>query len=52
MKSKTHAAKHTHTDNGGAARDWKILSDHPPLRGAIAFPDIPLNHESGELLIV
>jgi hypothetical protein len=32
-----NAAKHTHHDNGGAARDWKTLSIRPPLRGAMAF---------------
>jgi len=33
--------EHTHHDNGGAARDWKMVSIRPPLRGAMALPDIP-----------
>jgi hypothetical protein len=36
-----NAAKHTHHDNGGAARDWKVLSLRPPLRGAMTFGDMP-----------
>jgi hypothetical protein len=35
------SVKHTHTDNGGAARDWKVLSIRPPLRGATALHAIP-----------
>jgi hypothetical protein len=34
-------SKHTPHDNGGAARDWKVLSIRPPLRGAMAFHDTP-----------
>jgi len=30
-------AEHTHHDNGGAARDWNVLSIRPPLRGAMAL---------------
>lgn len=33
--------KHTRTDNGGAAGNWKVLSIRPPLRCAMAFADIP-----------
>ncbi len=29
--------KHTHHDNGGAARNWKLSSFHSPLRGADSF---------------
>jgi hypothetical protein len=35
-------SKHTPHDNGGAARDWKVLSIRPPLRGAMAFGAMPL----------
>jgi len=41
MSLNMRAAKHSHTDNGGVARDWKVLSIRPPLRCAMAFPDIP-----------
>jgi hypothetical protein len=39
------AAKHTPHDNGGAARDWKVLSIRPPLRGAMAFGEMPLSFQ-------
>jgi len=37
------SVQHTPHDNGGAARDWKVLSIRPPLRGAMAFHDISLS---------
>jgi len=37
-----NAAKHSHHDNGGTARDWNVVSIRPPLRGAMAFAEIPL----------
>jgi len=43
-----NAAKHTHHDNGGAARNWKVLSISPPLRGAEALGDmLPENQLGG-----
>jgi len=38
-------------DNGGAARDWKVLSIRPPLRGARALGDIPLQSKARRELL-
>jgi hypothetical protein len=34
---KLNVWEHTPHDNGWAARDWKVLSIRPPLRGAMAL---------------
>lgn len=34
---RTNVTKYTHTDNGGAACDWKVLSIRLPLRHAETF---------------
>jgi hypothetical protein len=47
MSLNMRAAKHTPHDNGGAAGNWKVLSIRPPLRGAMAFGDIPLPIQRG-----
>ena len=40
-KATKDVCKHTHHDNGGAVRGWKVLAIRPPLRGAMAFAETP-----------